>query len=75
MPISLQHFLMMLISKLAPLSLRSLAGNLKIKIYPCHRNVAMFFSVRLGVMYTVACFIKWSQKTKMFTMFGADPTA
>ena len=69
MPISLQSSLMMLLSKLAPQSLRSLANVLKIKIYPCHRNLATVFAVWLGVMYAITCFTKWSQKTKRFPMF------
>ena len=28
------------------------------------------FAVWYGVMYTMPCFIKWSQKTKRFTTFG-----
>ena len=70
MPIRWQSSLMMLLSKLAPHSLRSLASFPKIKIYPWYRNVAMVFAVWTGVMYAMTCLVKWSQKTKTFTMFG-----
>ena len=49
---------------------RSLASALKIEIYPCHGNIAMVFTVWLGVTYAMMWFVKWSQKTKMFTTFG-----
>ena len=61
---------MMLLSKLAPQSLRSLAGAPKIKIYPCHRNLATVFAVWSGATYAMTCFVKWSQKAKRFTRFG-----
>ena len=61
---------MMLLSKVTPQSLRSLAGDLKIKVWSCHRNLAAVFAVWSGVTYAITCFIKWSKKTKMFTMFG-----
>ena len=62
----------MLLSKLSPQLLRSLASDLMIKMYPCHRNLATVFTVWLGVMYAMTCFIKWLQKTKIFTMFGGQ---
>ena len=61
---------MMLLSKVVPQSIRSFAGTLKIKMYPYHRNLATVFALWLGVMQVVTCFIKWSWKTKMLTMFG-----
>ena len=70
MPISSQSSLMMLLSRLASWLLRSLASVLKIKMYPCHRNLATFFTVGWGVRYVMMCFIKWSQETKRFTTFG-----
>ena len=70
MAISLQSSLMMVLSKLALQSLRSLTSALKIEMYPCHRNLAIVFAVWLGVTYARMCFIKWSQKTKRFTTFG-----
>ena len=70
MPISSQSFLMLLLSKLASQLLRSLVSSLKIKIYPCHRNLAKVFAVWMGVMYPMTCFRKWSQKIKSFTMLG-----
>ena len=54
-------------SKLAPWSLRSLAGALKIEMYPCHRNLATVFTVWSGVMM---CFVKWLQKTRSLTIIG-----
>ena len=60
---------MMLLSQLAPQSPRILAGAPKIEIYPYHRNLATVFRVWLGVTYAMMCFIKWLQKTKIFTMF------
>ena len=33
------------------------------------------FAVWLGVMYAIMCFIKWLQKTKMFTLFGGWSTS
>ena len=70
MSTNLQSSLMLLLSKLAPQSLRSLASAMKIKIYPCHRNLAMVFAIWLRVTYTMMCSIKWSQKTKTFTTLG-----
>ena len=49
MPMSSHSLLMMLLSKVAPWSLRSLASAPKIKIYPCHRNLANVFTIWLGV--------------------------
>ena len=54
--------LMMLLSKLAPQSLRSLASALKIEMYPCHRNLATGFAVWSGVTYAITCLVKWSQE-------------
>ena len=70
MPRSSQSSLMMLLSKLAPWSLRSLVSALMIEIQPCHRNLETVFAVWLGVTYAITCFVKWSQKSKMFTTFG-----
>ena len=70
MPISLQSSLMMLLSKLVPQPLGSLASALKIKIYPCYRNLATVFAVWLGIMYAMTCLVRWLQKTKMFNTFG-----
>ena len=56
--------------KVGPSVLRSLAGALKIKMYPCHRNLATVFAVWLGVTYAMMCFVKWLQKAKRFTTFG-----
>ena len=70
MPMSSHSSLMMLLSKLAPQSLRSLARAPKIKMYPCHRNLAMVFVVWLGVTWAIMCFVKCLQKTGTFTAFG-----
>ena len=67
--------LMMLLSKLAPQSLRSLADALKIKMYPYHKNLATVFAVSSGVTYAITCLVKWSQKTKTFTMCGGWSTS
>ena len=61
---------MMLLLKMAPLSVRSLASTPKIKTHPCHRNLATVFAVWSGVMNAITCFMKWLQKTQTFTMFG-----
>ena len=37
-------------------------------MYPCHRNLATVFAVWSGVTYAIMCLVKWSQKTKTFTM-------
>ena len=70
MSMSSHNSLMMLLLKLAPQSLRSLATALKIEIYPCHRNLATVFAVWSGVTQAMTCFVKLSQKTKMLTTFG-----
>ena len=41
----------MLLSEVAPQSQRSLAGDLKIETYPCHRNLATVFAFWSGVTY------------------------
>ena len=56
--------------KLAPLSLKSLAGAWKIETYPPYKNLAMVFAVWSGVMYTNTCFVKWSWNTKMLATLG-----
>ena len=61
----------MLLSKLAPQSLRSLSGALKMEMYPCHRNLATVFAVWSRVTYAITCLMKWSQKPKTFTMCGS----
>ena len=61
---------MMLLSKLAPQSLKSLAGAPNIKTYPCHRNLATVFAIWSGVTYTIMSLMKWSEKTKTFTTCG-----
>ena len=52
-----------------------MASALKIEMHPCHRNLATVFVVWVGVMYTMICFVKWSQKTKTFTTFGGWPNS
>ena len=68
MPMSSHNTLMMLFSKLAPQSHKTLASALKIEMYPCHKNLARVFAVWSGVTYTTTCLVKWSQRTKAFTM-------
>ena len=62
--------LMMLLSKLAPWSLRTLASAAKIKMYPCHRNLATVCAIWSGVTYVIMCLVKWWQKAKAFTTCG-----
>ena len=60
----------MLLIKLAPLSLRSLAGALKIEMEPCNRNLATVLAVWWGVTYAITCFMKWSWNTRTFVTLG-----
>ena len=62
--------LIMLLSKLASQSLRSLASAPEIEMYPCHRNLATVFAVWSRVTYAITCLMKWSLKTITFTMYG-----
>ena len=70
MPMSSHSSLMMLLSKVAPQSHRSLAGALKIRMQPCHKNLARVFAIWSGVTYTTMCLVELSQKTKTFTTCG-----
>ena len=60
----------MLLVKLVPLSLRSLAGAPKREIKPPYRNLAMVFAVWSGVTYASTYLVKWSWKTKTLATGG-----
>ena len=69
-PRILHNSLMMLLIKLAPPSLRSLAGSLKIEMSPCYSNLVMALAVWSGTTYTTTCFVKWSWNTRMLVALG-----
>ena len=71
MPMSSYSSLIMLLSTLAPQSLRSLASAPKIEMYPCHRNLSTVFAA----IYAITCLMKWSQKTKTFTIHGGSSSS
>ena len=66
MPISSQSSLLIFLSKLAPQSLRCP----KDQDITFPQKLSNSFAVWLEVTYAIICFVKWSQKTKTFTMFG-----
>ena len=70
MPRILHISSIMLLMKLAPLSLKSLAEAPKIEMQPRYKNLAMVFAVWSGVTYTNMCFVKWSWNTKTLVTLG-----
>ena len=72
---SSHSLLMMLFSKLAPQSLKSLASAPKIEMYPCHKKLAKVFAVWSEVTYAITFLMKWLHRTKTFTVWGVWPSS
>ena len=64
------QFLNYTTGKASPLSLKSLAGDPKIEMWPPYRNLVMVFAVWSGVTYANMCLVKWSGKPKTLVTLG-----